>query len=429
MAHESSLLERRHRILGSGAPLFYDEPLHLVRGEGVHVWDADGNRYIDAYNNVPHVGHCHPRVVEALHGQAATLNLSTRYLDQRILDYGERLAATFDESLSRVVLCCSGTESSELALRIARACTGNEGIIVTDFCYHGNSATIAALCTAFEGPEGIDPRVRAIRVPDSYRPVEGAGPDSAEPHLAGVREALASLAEAGMKPAAIFFDTLFATEGVPELPPGYVEGAVALVREAGGLYVADEVQPGFGRTGSHMWGHGRFDATPDLVTLGKPMGNGFPLAGVVARPDLLDTFTARAMYFNTFGGNPVACAVGEAVLQVIEEEALMENARTTGAYLLEGLRSLKQKHARLGDARGHGLFVAVELVEDRKSRAPAEGDAKAAVEGLRRRGVLVGRTGRYGNALKIRPPMPFQRGHADEVLAALDETLASLATG
>ena len=415
---DETLLERRHRLLGAGAPLFYDRPLHLVRGEGSKVWDSDGRVYLDAYNNVPHVGHCHPHVVEALADQARKLNLSTRYLDERILDYAEALTATFADELSRVALTCSGTEASELALRIARTCTGNEGVIVTDFCYHGNSAVVASLCTAFDMPEGVDPRVRTIHVPEAE--------DDADEAAADVEAAIASLAEAGMKPAAIFFDTIFATEGMPTVPAGYVERAVALIREAGGLYVADEVQPGLGRTGAAMWGYQLYDAVPDLVTLGKPLGNGHPLAGVVARPALLDAFTSQAMYFNTFGGNPVSCAVGHAVLKVIAQEGLMENAHRVGKRLREGLSALGNKHAMIGAPRGRGFFTGVPFfAEDGETPAPAL--TKAAVNGMRERGVLISRTGRHDHVLKIRPPMPFSAADADQLLLALDETLDSLA--
>ena len=416
---DDTLLERRHRLLGAGAPLFYDRPLHLGKGEGARVWDSDGRVYLDAYNNVPHVGHCHPHVVEALADQAGRLNLSTRYLDERILDYGEALTATFAEELSRVSLVCSGTEASELALRMARACTGNEGVIVTDFCYHGNSAVVAGLCTAFEMPEGIDPRVRTIRVPE-------ADDDPAEA-VAEVEAAIASMAEAGMKPAAIFFDTIFATEGMPAVPAGYVEQVVALTREAGGLYIADEVQPGLGRTGAGMWGHQLYDAVPDLVTLGKPLGNGHPLAAVVARPALIDDFADKAMYFNTFGGNPVSCAVGHAVLEVIEQEGLMENAGKVGAHLQEGLLALGNKHAMIGAPRGRGFFTGVPFFADGDRETPAPNLTKAAVDGMRERGVLISRTGRHDHVLKIRPPMPFSAADADQLLAALDETLDSLA--
>lgn len=422
-----TLLNRRHQLLGTEAPLFYDRPLHLVKGEGVWLWDSDGRRYLDAYNNVPHVGHCHPHVVEALHKQAKTLNTSTRYLDEQIVAYGERLTGTFHESLVRLALCCSGTEATELALRIARACTGNEGVIVTDFCYHGNSSTVASLSTAFLGPEGIDPRVRTITVPEPFRLRDGVDrADIASAYAEDVAAAIASLADAGMKPAAILFDTVFATEGLPTIPAGYVEKAVALVRDAGGLYIADEVQPGFGRTGEGMWGYQLYDAVPDLVTLGKPMGNGHPLAGVVSRAELMDDFTKRAMYFNTFGGNPVACAVGLAVLDVIETEGLVRHAQTVGGHIQDGLRALHQKHALIGEGRGHGLFIALELVSDPVRRTPATDETKMVVNGMRERGVLISRTGRHDNVLKIRPPMPFGIEHADQLLAALDETLAAL---
>ncbi len=422
-----TLLERRHALLGAEAPLFYDRPLHLVRGEGAWVYDSEGRRYLDAYNNVPHVGHCHPHVVEALLRQAGTLNVSTRYLDEQLLDYGERLTATFAAPLSRVHLCCSGTEANELALRIARTCTGNQGIIVTDYCYHGNSTLIASISTGYPGPEGINPAARTITVPDPYR--EGDGIDGVARAEQDVGAAIASLAEAGLKPAALIVDTVFATEALPRMPSGYMERAVALVREAGGLYVADEVQPGFGRTGVGMWGHQLYDVAPDMVTLGKPMGNGHPLAGVVTTPALLDAFCAQAMYFNTFGGNPVSSAVGLAVLDVIEREGLVAHAKAVGAHLLAGLGALGQKHPALGDARGHGLFIAVELVEDRASKAPAPALAKAAANGMREHGVLVGRTGRQDHALKIRPPMPFDNANADELLAVLDEVLTRLGAG
>ena len=424
---DDALLERRYRLLGRASPLFYERPLHLVRGEGVWVYDADGRRYLDAYNNVPHVGHCHPHVVEALCRQAGTLNTHTRYLHEAILEYGERLTATFDGALTMAHFCCSGTEASELALRIAKACTGNEGVIVTDFCYHGNSATIAALSTAFPVPEGVGANVRTITVPDPYRPRDGIDPaDAAERYAEDVANAIASLAEQGMRPAALFVDTIFATEGMPKIPPGYLEKAVALVRAAGGLYIADEVQPGFGRTGDRMWGHQHFGAVPDLVTLGKPMGNGHPLGGVVGRADLFHAFGKRAMYFNTFGGNPVSCAVGLAVLEVIERENLIAHARKVGDHVQAGLHRLAQKHAIIGDVRGRGLFFGAELVKDRATKTPATDETKTAINAMRERGVLMSRTGRYDNILKIRPPMPFAAEHADLLLATLDDVLGAL---
>ena len=416
MANDA-LLDRRLRLLGAASPLFYERPLHPVRGEGVWLFDADGRRYLDAYNNVPHVGHCHPHVVDALSRQAATLNTHTRYLDETILDYDERLVATFDDALSMVHLCCSGTEANELALRVAKACTGNASVIVTDYCYHGNSKTIAELSTGYLGPEGLGETVRTFTVPDPYREEQDAG---------GVEAAIASLADAGLKPAAILFDTVFATEGLPALPPSYVANAVNQVRAAGGLYIADEVQPGFGRTGDNMWGYQHYGVVPDLVTLGKPMGNGHPLAGVVGRAELINGFGDRAMYFNTFGGNPVACAVGLAVLEVIEREGLVENARIVGEHLRAGLRALSQKYAIIGDVRGRGLFCGVEMVEDRASKAPATRATRAIVNGMRERGVLISTTGRHEQILKIRPPMPFSTENADLLLTTLDEVVDAL---
>ena len=422
-----ALLERRNRLLGAASPLFYRRPLHLVRGEGVWMFDAEGRRYLDAYNNVANVGHCHPHVVAALEKQAKTLNTHTRYLHEAILDYGEALTATFDDALSRLYLCCSGTEANELALRIAKACSAASGVIVTDFCYHGNSATIAELSTAFPGPEGIGANVRTVTVPDAYRLPQGVDEADAADHFAAqVEAAIESLAEGGMKPAALLVDTVFTSEGLPNIPPGCMEKAVAAIRAAGGLYIADEVQPGFGRTGENMWGYQLYDTVPDLVTLGKPMGNGHPLAGVVSKPELSEEFGEKAMYFNTFGGNPVAAAVGLAVLQVIEREDLMANARKVGNKMRTGLGKLAEKHDIIGDVRGHGLFCAAEFVSDRAAKTPAADATRAVVDEMRERGVLISRTGRYDNVLKIRPPLPFSAEHADLLLQTLDDSLAVL---
>lgn len=416
---DKALLERRHSVMGAASPLFYKRPLQLVKGEGVWVFDADGRRYLDCYNNVPHVGHCHPHVVKALCDQASTLNTHTRYLHETIVNYGAKLTATFEDELTMAHFCCSGTEASELALRIAKTTTGAQGIIVTDFCYHGNSSTIAALSTAFPGPEGIGSNIRTIKAPDPSR--EGAD-GSADDVLAAIE----SLERDGMKPAAIFFDTIFATEGMPPVTPAYVEKAVAHVRAAGGLYIADEVQPGFGRTGDNMWGYQHYGVVPDLVTLGKPMGNGHPLAGVVGKASLVNAFGEKAMYFNTFGGNPVSCAVGLAVLEVIENEGLVQNAHEVGNYVRAGLERLAEKYDVIGASRGRGLFFGSELVKDRATREPAPALAKQVVNRLREDGVLVSSTGRHDNILKVRPPMPFSTENADLLLATLDSALAAL---
>ncbi|GAA4091305.1 aspartate aminotransferase family protein [Nocardioides kongjuensis] len=415
------LLERRRGVLGRNAPLFYDRPVHLVRGSGVWVEDADGRRYLDAYNNVPHVGHCHPHVVQAVARQAATLNLHTRYLDGVVVDYAERLTARFADSLDTAVLTCSGSESNELALRMARFATGRRGLIVSDFSYHGNTATLASLTTCFPVVEEFPASARAVRVPDPRH--DGAGLTEAElleRYLGEVAEAVRSLEASGDGVGAILIDSFFANEGLPDAVAGYVAGAVELVRAAGGLFICDEVQAGFGRTGDALWGHELAGVTPDLVTLGKPMGNGHPIAGVVAGNELVSAFQSAATYFNTFGGNPVSAAAGAAVLDVLDEEGLQANAHRVGAHLREGLAKLAARHEPLGDIRGRGLFVGVEIEHD---GVPDAARTAWLVNAMRDRGVLLSRIGRHDNVLKIRPPLVFATEHADRLLDALDDAL------
>jgi len=422
-----SLLERRYRVLGRNSPLFYDKPLHLVRGEGVWLYDADGRRYLDAYNNVPHVGHCHPRVVAALSRQAAALNIHTRYLDENIVAYAERLTSLFDPRLSMAMFCCTGSEANELALRIARDCSGGLGIISTAWAYHGNTAAVMQLSSLFTPEDRRGPNVRTVPVMDPYRDRAGRSDEElATAYADDVKRAIDSFTAAGVRFAGLLYCTAFSSEGLPTLPRGFMAKALAHVHAAGGYFIADEVQAGFGRLGSHMWGHQKLGVVPDIVTLGKPMGNGHPLAAVVARRELVEAFTGRNMYFNTFGGNAVSAAVGTAVLDVIEEERLVENARVVGAYTLEKLKELAERHALIGDVRGAGLFFAVELVGDRKLKTPATAQTKRLVNLMRERGVLISRIGIHDNILKIRPPMPFSSQHADLLVDTLDQTMAAL---
>jgi 4-aminobutyrate aminotransferase-like enzyme len=423
----NSLLQRRYRVLGRNAPLFYDQPLHLVRGEGVWLYDADGRRYLDAYNNVPHVGHCHPRVVAALSRQAATLNTHTRYLDENVLAYAERLTSKFDPSMSMAMFCCTGSEANELALRIARECSGGMGIISTAWAYHGNTAAVMQISSLFTPADKRGPYVRTVPVMDPYRERAGRSDEElATAYADEVKRAIDSFAAAGVRLAGLLYCTAFSSEGLPTVPAGYMAKALAHVHAAGGYFIADEVQGGFGRLGSHMWGHQRLGVVPDIVTMGKPMGNGHPLAGVVARRDLIETFTDRNMYFNTFGGNPVSAAVGMAVLDVLEEERLLENATTVGAYTRARLAKLADRHALIGDVRGAGLFFAVELVRDRVAKTPATAETKRLVNRMRELGVLISRIGLHDNILKIRPPMPFAKQHADLLVDTLDSVLAEL---
>ena len=422
-----TLLERRYRVLGRNSPLFYDKPLHLIRGEGVWVHDAEGKRYLDAYNNVPHVGHCHPRVVAALARQAGVLNTHTRYLDENVVAYAERLVSLFDPALSMAVFCCTGSEANELALRIARDCSGGLGIIATDWAYHGNTAAVMQVSSLFTPASARGPYVRTVPVMDPYRDRAARNDDQLGSAYANeVKRAIDAFAADGIRFAGLIFCTAFSSEGLPTVPAGFMAKALAHVHAAKGLFIADEVQAGFGRFGTHMWGHQKLGVVPDIVTLGKPMGNGHPLAGVVARPALINAFTERNMYFNTFGGNPVSAAVGHAVLDVLKDERLLENAQRVGSYTLERLAELQQRHPIVGDVRGAGMFFAVELVRERASKSPAADETKRVVNLMCERGVLLSRIGRHDNILKIRPPMPFSRQNADLLVDTLDGVLASL---
>lgn len=427
MADNATLLARRERLLGRNMSTFYNDPVQLVRGEGAWLWDADGRKYLDCYNNVPHVGHCHPRVVEAITRQASTLNTHTRYLHEGILDYVERLTATFDASLDTAIMTCTGSEANDIALRMAQAVTGKTGVIATDHTYHGNTTAVSQLSTRMPPVGGFGGHVRHVPAPDSYRPLGGApGEGFAEAFAAEVEKAIASLQDSPHGFSALIICPYFANEGFPDLPPGFLDKTIAAVRKAGGLVIADEVQPGFGRTGGHMWGHQRAGFVPDVVTLGKPMANGHPVGGVVANADTLNAFRKSFRYFNTFGGNPVSCAAALAVLDVIEDEGLMENARAVGAYAQDGLKRLSKKHGIIGDVRGCGLFFGAELVLDREQKTPAPDLATKVINDMRARGVLMGKIGIHQCATKIRPPMPFSRDNADLMLSTLDDVLSGL---
>lgn len=411
-----SLLDRR-KVLGPAYRLFYAEPLNLVRGDGVELFDADGRRYLDAYNNVPVLGHAHPAVVEAIARQAATLNTHTRYLHDTVLSYAERLVATFPEPLDRAMFTCSGSEANDLALRIAMTATGGTGVIVTANAYHGVTSLLAAMSPSLGLP--VAATVRTVPPPDSYRGAADVGAAFGR----AVAEAAADLAGEGVRVAALLVDTSFASDGIFFDPIGHLDAAVKAIRAAGGLFIADEVQGGFGRSG-RMWSFLRQPGlVPDLVTLGKPMGNGHPIGGVVTRADLLELFGARSRYFNTFGGNTVSAAAGLAVLETIETGNLAGHAARLGDYLAERLGTL-ERHPAVGDIRGTGLYRGVELVKDRESREPATGLAKAVIEEMARSGVLIGVCGAASNVLKIRPPLAFQRQHVDELVRVLNNSIA-----
>ncbi|MDQ1079298.1 aspartate aminotransferase family protein [Pseudoroseomonas cervicalis] len=421
-AREQAMIARRQKLLGPAYRLFYANPVHLVRGEGVWLYDPDGNAYLDVYNNVASVGHCHPHVVAALARQASVLNTHTRYLNPVILDYAEKLLGHFPEELSHVMFTCTGSEANDLAYRVARSYTGGEGFIVTRLAYHGVTVAISEMSPSLGQHITLGKNVRTVPAPDLYRGGEGV----AERFAADVRAAIADLEASGIRPAALLVDTIFSSDGVFADPAGFLAPAVAAIREAGGLFIADEVQPGFGRTGEAMWGFQRHGLVPDIVTMGKPMGNGHPIAAMVSQPQILQRFGEATRYFNTFGGNPVSCAVGQAVLEVIEGEGLVQNAHDTGAFLRDGLRQLAQRHELIGDVRGAGLFVGVELVTDRARKTPASAETARLVNGLRDRRVLISAAGPDANVLKIRPPLVFRQEHAERFLEAMEAVLQEI---
>ena len=425
-ADADALLVRRRRLLGPALSHFYRRPLHLVRGRGTRLIDASGRSYLDAYNNVPHVGHCHPEVVAAIARQAALLNTNTRYLHASVLDYAERLVATLPEPLRVCIFVCSGSEANDLAWRLARAHSGGGGALVVEGAYHGTTDAIAALSPG-ELPAGASPppHVRALPAPDDYRGRYRRGePRLGERYAEHAGEALASLRAAGLAPAACFVDPLLSSSGILDPLPGWLAGVFAAVRAAGGVCVADEVQGGFGRRGDGMWSFQAHGVVPDVVTLGKPIGNGHPLAAVVTSPAIAGALGEGREFFSTFGGNPVSCAAGLAVLDVLEREGLVENARRVGARLRQGLESLAERHAWVGDVRGAGLFLGVDLVRDRQSREPAGREAREVMERMREEGVLVGTDGPHANVLKIRPPLCFSEADAALLVEALDRCLA-----
>ena len=410
----NDLMARREAVLGSNVPTFYEVPLHLVRGQGVWVWDDKGQKYLDCYNNVPHVGHCHPHVVAAISEQAATLNIHTRYLHDGIIEFAERLTAKFQSQLDQVIMVCSGSEANDIALRMAQAMTGKTGIISTDNTYHGNTMAVSQLSSRKPPIGGYDANIRHVPAPDTLYPVGGSAQDQAEAFAHEIQIAIDDLEVSGHGFSGFLFCPTFANEGLPDLPQNFMKPAAKVIHAAGGILIADEVQPGFGRSGDTWWGHDWLGLSPDVVTLGKPMANGHPVAAVVARAEVMSAFRNAFGYFNTFGGNPVSCAAAAATLDVIEQDNLVENAKLVGAEFLQNLHSLD--HESIASTRGRGLFIALELETD---GVADEALAAHVVEYARNNGMLMGRTGRNRNVLKLRPPMPFSSNNATLALDIL----------
>ncbi len=419
---EDRMIARRRALMGPAYRLFYERPLQFDRGEGVWLYTPSGEAYLDAYNNVTSLGHCHPHVVGAITRQAARLATNTRYLHDSVLTYAEKLLATFPPELGHLMYTCTGSDANDLAVRIAQAHTGGTGIIVTETAYHGVTQAVAAFSPSLGANINLGAHVRTVPAPDSYRsPTGNVGAE----FVMAVQGAIDDLRHHGVTPSILICDSLFSSDGVLSEQPGFLQGAVDAIHRAGGLYIADEVQPGFARTGQAMWGFQRHGVLPDIVTLGKPMGNGFPVAGVVVRPEVIEKFGRTARYFNTYGGNAVAAEAAMAVLEVIETEGLQENAKAVGAYLRAGVEDLATRHPAIGDVRGAGLFLGVEIVSDRAEKTADSQKASRIVNGLRDERVLISACGAQANILKIRPPLIFTGQNADFLIDALDRVLTA----
>lgn len=416
---ERALLERRARLLGPTYRAFYRNPIHLVRGSGVWLYDAHGRKFLDAYNNVASVGHCHPRVVEALSGQAATLNTHTRYLSEIILDYAEKLLGTLPPHLGHAMFTCTGSEANDLAIRIAQHSSGGTGVIVTDFAYHGATIATAQLSPAAVGAKGVPAQHRTVAAPDTFRDHGHAARDFA----GNIAAAIEDMRAQNIRPAALLLDSAFSSDGIFFPDASVMREAADHVRKAGAIVIADEVQSGFGRLGQGMWGFANYGLEPDIVTMGKPIGDGHPMGAVIVRPQLVSSFGSNTGYFNTFGGNPVTAAVGIAVLEVIEGEGLIENARMVGVYTRDLLDSLQGRHSMVANVRHNGLYFGVELTAE-GDQALAAAKTSSVVETMREDGVLISSCGPRGNVLKIRPPLPFSRDNAEQLAETLDRALS-----
>lgn len=425
------LVEER-AVLGPAYRLFYRHPVHLVRGKGAHLWDADGTEFLDVYNNVASVGHCHPRVVEAVTRQLGLLNTHTRYLHENVLHYAEDILSTMPDGLDRVMFQCTGSEANDLAIRVAQAHTGGVGVVVTSEAYHGNTALVSGFSPALGTAQPLAAAARTVPTPDTYRiRVDGKRAEELGPEKFGawmadeVRKAAADLERHGMPFAAFLADSIFSSDGVFPDPAGYLRPVIEAVHELGGVYIADEVQPGFTRTGDAFWGFERQGIVPDIVTSGKPMANGLPTSLMAARHEVLEEFAGSIPYFNTFGGNPVCMAAAQAVLDVMREEDTMGRAKRVGAVFKRALQDARQAHPAIGDVRGCGLYIGCEIVKP-GTRQPDQQLALDLLEELRERFVLTSVCGPYGNVLKLRPPLAFDENDVDRFMAAFEPSLRAL---
>jgi len=418
----STLVRRRLDTVGPTTMLFYQEPLHIVRGKGVWLYDNKGKQYLDVYNNVPSLGHCHPKIAEAVSNQIRKLNVHTRYLHETVHIYAEKLLSTMPESIDRLVMTCTGSESNDLALRLARTYTKKKGIIVSETAYHGNTSAVTEVSPSALKAQQLPDYVVTVPVDRVTQQAENANEWFAE----NVRLAIKTLDQRGYGCAALLVDSIFSSDGVYSDPKGFLEKAVDVVHERGGLFIADEVQPGFGRTGESMWGFQRHDTVPDIITMGKPMGNGYPVSGVATQVSLLEALCEEMGYFNTFGGSTVAAAAALAVLDTIEKEGIMKKAKQVGDYLKQGLQDLQGRYPSISEVRGSGLFLGLEFSEEGDVNRPDTAKATTVINLLRQDNVLIGGAGKFGNTLKIRPPLCFNKANADLFLRKFTKVLKDI---
>ncbi|MFL3027161.1 MAG: aminotransferase class III-fold pyridoxal phosphate-dependent enzyme [Candidatus Neomarinimicrobiota bacterium] len=417
----------RDQFISPSLSISYKDPLHIVRGKGQYLYDRNGTKYLDAINNISHVGHCHPKVIETLYEQSKTLNTNTRYLHENIVLYAQELINRLPAHLQVCYFTNSGSESNDLALRIARDYTNSNHTIVIEGAYHGHtSATIEVSPYKYDGPggKGKATYIHPVPMPDAYRGSwRGSNADILEYYVGHVDSILDSLNRGGEQVSAFISESILGCGGQILFPEGFLSLANDKVRDVGGLCIADEVQIGFGRVGSHFWGFESENTVPDIITMGKSMGNGHPLSAVVTTQEIAQKFNNGMEYFNSFGGNPVSCAVGRTVLEIIEKEKLQENAYLIGKYLIKELNDLKIRHNLIGDIRGRGLFLGIELIRDHENMVPAASEAEEIVNDMKDRGILVSTDGPNHNVIKIKPPMIFTKKNADQLLDTLDQLL------
>ena len=421
MSNHKKILELRKQYLSPSLSLSYENPIHIVRGEGQYLYDAEGLRYLDAVNNIQHVGHCHPKVMSAAMEQNALLNTNTRYLDETIVRYAKLLTKKLPDGLDVCFFTNSGSESNDLALRIARCITGSKETIVLDGAYHGHLSSLIEISPYKHnapGGEGPPDFVYSIPLPDSFRGIY-RGDNCTADYVNEVKKVIYKINDSSKTLSAFFVEALMGCGGQIVLPEGFLKKSFELVRKSGGLCIADEVQIGFGRMGTDFWGFETCGVIPDIVTLGKSIGNGHPLSAVVTTKEIADQINNGMEYFNSYGGNPVSCAIGEAVLDVIEDEGLQENAEIVGSYLIEELFKLQSKYTFIGQIRGQGLFIGIELISNTDTLKPNKTLAAKIVNQMKDAGILISIDGPDHNVLKIKPPMVFNLENANELVINL----------